>query len=197
MEAKIQKGINDFADAHMQTVAMVNGLQQQNAQLAQMLQQRQQQMAAMQIQMATMATAPPQHNNNWNGYGGRGGRGTNWGYRQATNWIAQGGGGGGRGGGCGGGRGWNNNSGGQGWSNSNNGRPPTKTHSSNTRTTTTAGVAAGAWSPGTQAEHTLQPRDTQDTKRQQTRTTQWAVPTEKITRKSCTATQDTHAMGNE
>ena len=31
MEDEIQKGINNFADAHVQTVATVNGLQQQNA----------------------------------------------------------------------------------------------------------------------------------------------------------------------
>ena len=76
VDEEIQQGINNFASAHAQTIATVNGLQQQNAQLAQMLQQSQQQMAAMQIQVAAMATTPAQQSNNWNNYGGRGGRGS-------------------------------------------------------------------------------------------------------------------------
>ena len=75
VDEEIQQGINDFASAHAQTIATINGLQQQNAQLAQMLQQSQQQMAAMQVQVAAMATNTAQQRNNWNNYGGRRGRG--------------------------------------------------------------------------------------------------------------------------
>ena len=41
-EGKIQQGINDFADAHLQSISTDHSLQQQNAQLSSMLQQNQQ-----------------------------------------------------------------------------------------------------------------------------------------------------------
>ena len=76
---EMQQGINNFAAAHANTVATVNGLQQQNTQLGQMLQISQQQMAAMQMQtdkmqLAVMTTQPPQYNPpQYNNYGRRGG----------------------------------------------------------------------------------------------------------------------------
>ena len=73
-------------------------------------------------------------------------------------------------------------------------RPPHRTHSSNLTTTTTAGLAAGTWSPGTQAGHALRPGDTRDIRRRQTRTTQWARPTEASKRKSIATAQGTRAM---
>ena len=72
----MQQGVNDFANAHAQTVATMSGLQQQNTQLGQLLQNSQQQVAAMQAQMNQLqiaaAVQPPSYTNNYSGSGNGG-----------------------------------------------------------------------------------------------------------------------------
>ena len=70
---QMQQGVNDFANAHAQTVATMNGLQEQNTQLGQLLQNSQQQVAAIQAQMNQMQLAAAMQPVNYtSGYGGRG-----------------------------------------------------------------------------------------------------------------------------
>ena len=73
---QMQQGVNNFANAHAQTVATMSGLQQQNTQLGQLLQNSQQQVAAMQAQMNQLqiaaAVQPPSYTNNYSGRGNSG-----------------------------------------------------------------------------------------------------------------------------